>query len=120
MSPPPSQCDVLVAGSGNAGFCAAIAAAQAGAKRVHLIDKCPEDWAGGNTHFTAGAYRMVHNGTADLLPLVNNVDDATARKIDMEPYTYTDFSDDIKRVCAGRSDPRLSEILVKDSNETVK
>lgn len=116
----PSECDVLVAGTGNAGFCAAIAAVQAGAKRVLLVDKCPEEWAGGNTYFTAGAYRTVHNGTGDLLPIVNNVDNATARKIDMEPYTPKDFSDDIKRVCGGRSDPRLSKILVEDSNSTIK
>jgi precorrin 3B synthase CobZ len=123
MSPstsPPSECDVLVAGSGNAGFCAAIAAVQAGAQRVLLIDKCPEEWAGGNTYFTAGAYRTVHDGTTDLLPIVNNVDDATARKIDMEPYTQNDFSNDIHRICGGRSDPQLSSILVKDSNSTIK
>lgn len=119
MSPLPSECDVLIAGSGNAGFSAAVAAVQAGAKRTLLIDKCPEDWAGGNTYFTAGAYRTVHNGTTDLLPLVNNVDDATAQKIDMEPYTEKQFTDDIKRVCVGRSDPTLSRILVEDSNETV-
>lgn len=116
----PSECDVLVAGSGNAGFCAAISAAQAGAKRVLLIDKCPKDWAGGNSYFTAGAYRTAHSGTDDLLPIVNNVDEATARKIDMEPYTEKDFTDDIHRVCGGRSDPRLSKILVQDSNSAIK
>jgi precorrin 3B synthase CobZ len=116
----PSECDVLVAGSGNAGFCAAIAAAQAGVRRVLLIDKCPDNWAGGNSYFTAGAYRTAHNGTRDLLPLVNNVDHATARKIDLEPYTEKDFLDDIKRVCGGRSDPHLSQILVQDSNSAVK
>jgi precorrin 3B synthase CobZ len=119
-SSPPSECDVLVAGSGNAGFSAAIAAAQAGAKRVLLIDKCPEEWAGGNSYFTAGAYRTVHSGMDDLLPIVNNVDEATAQRIDMEPYTIKDFSDDMKRVCAGRSDPGLSKILVEESNSAVK
>ncbi|KAI1616355.1 FAD binding domain-containing protein [Exophiala viscosa] len=116
----PSSCDVLVAGSGNAGFSAAVAARQAGAKNVILIDKCPEDWAGGNSYFTAGAYRTVHGGKDDLLPLVNNVDEATAAKIDMEPYTIEDFSDDMKRVCAGRSDPALSKILIGDSISAVK
>lgn len=116
----PSECDVLVAGSGNAGFCAAVAAVQAGAKDVFLIDKCPEAWAGGNTYFTAGAYRTVHNGTSDLLSIVNNVDAATASKIDMEPYTADDFSGDIQRICSGRSDPQLSKILVQDSNSAVK
>ena len=117
---PPQRCDVLVAGSGNAGFSAAVAAKQAGAKHVLLIDKCPEAWAGGNTYFTAGAYRTVHSGASDLIPLVNNVDDETAKKIDMEPYRNEDFAGDMKRVCSGRSDPRLSKILIEESNETVK
>ena len=117
---PPTRCDVLVAGSGNAGFSAAVAAKEAGAKHVLLIDKCSEDWAGGNSYFTAGAYRTVHGGISDLLPLVNNVDDETAPKIDLNPYTNEDFSKDMKRICSGRSDPRLSKILIEESNETVK
>lgn len=116
----PTQCDVLVAGSGNAGFSAAVAAVQAGAKHVVLVDKCPEDWAGGNTYFTAGAYRTVHHGTEDLLPLVNNVDETLASKIDMEPYTNEDFAADMQRVCGGRSDPELSKILVEESRSAIK
>ena len=38
----------------------------------------------------------------------------------MEPYTPKEFLEDIKRVCGGRSDPRLSKILVEDSNSTIK
>jgi precorrin 3B synthase CobZ len=117
---PPEICDVLIAGSGNAGFSAAVAAKQAGANHVVLIDKCPEDWAGGNSWFTAGAYRTVHDGASDLLPIVNNVDEETAKKIDMEPYTRENFSDDMKRVCGGRSDPQLSKILIEESNQIVK
>ncbi|KAK2740324.1 hypothetical protein FQN55_008905 [Onygenales sp. PD_40] len=116
----PSECDVLVAGSGNAGFSAAVSAAQSGAKRVVLIDKCPEEWAGGNSYFTAGAFRTVYHGLQDLLPIVNNVDDETAKIIDMEPYTPKDFSNDMTRITAGRSDPQLSRILVQDSNSAVK
>ncbi|KAF1991030.1 FAD/NAD(P)-binding domain-containing protein [Aulographum hederae CBS 113979] len=116
----PTSCSVLVAGSGNAGFSAAVSAKQAGAEHVILIDKAPESWAGGNTFFTAGAYRTVHYGKADLLPLVNNVDEVTASKIDMEPYTPEDFQGDMQRVCKGRSDPDLSKILIQDSNSTIK
>ncbi|OAP53717.1 precorrin 3B synthase CobZ [Fonsecaea erecta] len=116
----PSSCCVLVAGSGNAGFSAAVAAKEGGAKHVILIDKAPENWAGGNTYFTAGAYRTVHHGADDLLPLVNNVDEATAKRIDMEPYTERDFANDMQRVCAGRSDPALSKVLIQDSNSAIK
>ncbi|EGE09534.1 tricarballylate dehydrogenase [Trichophyton equinum CBS 127.97] len=67
----PQECDVLVVGSGNAGFSAAISAAENGARDVVLIEKAPEEWAGGNTYFTAGAFRTVHNGLGDVLPIMN-------------------------------------------------
>ena len=116
----PTEVDVLVAGSGNAGFSAAIAAVQGGARRVLLIDKCSEDWAGGNSYFTAGAYRTVHSGLSDLLPLVNNIDPKLVKRIDLQPYTESDFANDMQRVCMGRSNPELSRILIKDSNSAVK
>jgi hypothetical protein len=85
-----------------------------------LIDKCPSEWAGGNSFFSPGAFRTVHNGPGDLLPLVNNVDADTARLIDLEPYTTQDFRKDMDRVTAGRSDPALSRVLTQDSNGTIK
>ncbi|KAJ0417775.1 FAD binding domain-containing protein [Aspergillus carlsbadensis] len=116
----PTSASVLVIGSGNAGLCAAISAAESGARNVLLIDSCPETWAGGNSYFTAGAFRTAHGGLSDVLPLVNNVDAATASRIDMEPYTEKHFGDDIERICLGRSDPDLARTLVTDSNKAVK
>lgn len=121
--------DVLVVGSGNAGFSAAISAAEnlhsadspSAMPRVLLIDKCPESWAGGNSYFTAGAMRFAHAGLADVLPLVDNVDtEELAGNIDLDPYTADDFLDDMDRVTAGRYDKVLGRRLVDDSNETVK
>ncbi|KAL4986967.1 hypothetical protein BDW68DRAFT_115549 [Aspergillus falconensis] len=117
---PTSEVDVLVVGSGNAGLCSAISAAESGADRVLLIDSCPKHWAGGNSYFTAGAFRTVHDGLPDILPLVNNVEQEKAPRIDVEPYTVAHFSDDIARICVGRSDPGLSRTLVRDSNGAVK
>ncbi|KAJ9223589.1 hypothetical protein DTO271D3_5869 [Paecilomyces variotii] len=116
----PSECTVLVIGGGNAGFSAALRAAESGAQDVLIIDKCPEEWAGGNSYFTAGAYRTVHDGLNDLLPIVNNVDPTTAEKIDMSPYTADDFMHDLNRITSGRTHPDLARILVRDSNETIK
>ncbi|KAL6852381.1 hypothetical protein ACO1O0_006925 [Amphichorda felina] len=120
MTPPPSSCDVLVVGSGNAGFSAAISAAQSGATRVLLIDKCPESWAGGNSYFTAGAYRVAHDGLASILPLVSNVTPEQAQRIDLAPYTTTDFARDMHTVCGGRSDKHLSRVLVHESGDAVR
>jgi precorrin 3B synthase CobZ len=116
----PPECEILVVGGGNAGFSAAVAATEAGARDVLLIDKCPEDWAGGNSYFTAGAMRTVHGGLKDLLPIVNNVDSDLASKIDLDPYTTEDFRRDMDRICLGRSDPELSKALIDESNEAVK
>ncbi|KAJ9417964.1 hypothetical protein QL093DRAFT_2376184 [Fusarium oxysporum] len=116
----PKQVDVLVVGSGNAGFAAALSAVQNGAESVLLIDKCPENWVGGNSFFTAGAYRIAHGGLQDILPIVNNVSPEQADKIDLAPYTEKDFQNDMDRVCMGRSDPELSKSLIQNSNATIK
>ena len=117
---PTINCDVLIIGGGNAGFSAALAAAQAGAGKVVLIDKCPEEWAGGNSHFTAGAFRTVHGGLGDLLPIVTNVDAETAKLIDLDPYTKDEFLGDMERITHGRYDKALGRRLVEESNEVVK
>lgn len=120
MPPTPSSCDILIIGSGNAGFSAAISAAQTNPHaKVVIIDKCPSTWAGGNTYFTAGAFRTVHNGLPDLLPLVNNTDAQKASRIDIPIYSEKDFAHDLHRMTSGRTDPVLSDILVKDSRAAI-
>jgi len=114
------DCDVVVVGGGNAGFCAAISAVQSGSGKVLLIDKCPEEWAGGNSHFTAGAFRTVHHGLKDIIPLVNNVHTGTANIIDLAPYTRDDFLADLSRITYGRFEPELGKTLIEESNDTVK
>ncbi|KAK7511421.1 FAD binding domain-containing protein [Phyllosticta citriasiana] len=117
MMPLPLSCAVLVVGTGNAGLSAAISAAQhlrsfdlvldSDKYRVVVIDKCPPACAGGNTYFTAGAYRTAHEGLDALLPIVNN--------IDLPPYSTAAFHADLMRVTQGRCDPDLARILVSDS-----
>jgi succinate dehydrogenase/fumarate reductase flavoprotein subunit len=114
------NCDVVVVGGGNAGFSAALSASQSGGGKVILIDKCPEEWAGGNSHFTAGAFRTVHGGLKDLLPIIRNVDTETARIIDLDPYTKDDFLGDMERITHGRYDRDLGRTLVEESSEVVK
>jgi succinate dehydrogenase/fumarate reductase flavoprotein subunit len=113
------SCDVIVVGGGNAGFCAALSASQNGAS-VILIDKCPKKWAGGNSFFTAGAFRTVHHGLEDLLPIVTNVDARKASLIDLNPYTEDDFLGDMDRIRGGQYDRELEGKLVRESRVTVK
>ena len=55
--PVTDQYDVVVVGAGNAAFCAAHAARER-VERVLMLEKAPREWVGGNTYFTAGAFRI--------------------------------------------------------------
>lgn len=112
--------DCIVVGSGHAGSCAALAAADAGCHNVLIVEKAPETWAGGNGYFTAGAHRTTHNGLADLLRLVQNVSSEAASKIDVEPYTAAQFKDDILRLGDGRSDRAMVDAVVDGSRAAVQ
>ena len=57
--------DVVVVGAGNAALCAAISAHENGA-RVLVLEKAPEEEKGGNSYFTAGGFRFMHNGLDDV------------------------------------------------------
>nr|MCS5605368.1 FAD-dependent oxidoreductase [Alphaproteobacteria bacterium] len=61
--------DVIVVGGGNAALCAALSARECGASVV-VLERAPQDEAGGNSRFTAGAIRTVYNGHDDILDLM--------------------------------------------------
>jgi tricarballylate dehydrogenase len=111
------KADVIVVGGGNAGFCAAHAAAEAGA-RVLVLEKARADEAGGNSFYTAGAFRVAHGGAAALAPLLD--DDRSAERMpatDLEPYTAADFRADLERITGGRCDPAMADQLVRESED---
>ncbi len=68
-SNPALAADVVVVGAGNAAFCAALAARERGAS-VLVLERAPREESGGNTRFTAGAFRVVYDGVADLRALI--------------------------------------------------
>lgn len=113
----------IVLGTGNAGLCSAISAVESGCdpKKVLVIDKAPYEWAGGNSYFTAGAFRTRHAGFHDLLPIVNKIETDKQRlnRIDIEPYTKEQFAGDIHRLGGNRSNVELVNTLVNDSRETI-
>ena len=109
--------DVVVVGGGNAGLCAAHAAAQGGAGVV-VLEKADAGAAGGNSYYTAGAFRVVHAGLQGLAEVLD--DDVTterAPRTALDPYPREAFLDDMRRVTGGRCDPRLTEALVDGSEE---
>ena len=77
----PSSSDVVVVGAGNAAFCAALAAAEHGVS-VLVLERAPESEAGGNSRFTAGAFRCVYDGVEDLRRLMPDLTDAEIANTD--------------------------------------
>jgi tricarballylate dehydrogenase len=109
---------VIVVGGGNAAFCAALAARQAGAK-VTVLERAPKDEAGGNSRFTAGSMRVVYDGVEDIKRLVPDLSPQEIETTDFGTYTAEQFFDDMARVTQFRANPDLVEILVNRSLDTL-
>jgi tricarballylate dehydrogenase len=109
--------DVVVVGGGNAGFCAAHAAAIRG-RRVMLLERAAPAEAGGNSYFTAGAVRMTHGGVTDLMDVVEP--DERLGRTRVPDYPPREFRADMERTTAGRCDPVLTDALVADSAPAVR
>jgi tricarballylate dehydrogenase len=111
------ETDVVVVGGGNAGFSAAHAAAERG-RRVLLLEKGDPGLAGGNSYFTAGAVRIAHDGLDDVADLLDP-DDRHAITV-LPPYPAEAFLADMAKVTGGRNDPGLTEVLVAQSQDTLR
>lgn len=111
--------DVIVVGGGNAALCAALSARECGASVV-VLERAPQDEAGGNSRFTAGAIRTVYNGHDDILDLMPDLTDEEKNNTDFGSYTEEKFFDDMGTVTDYRTDPDLAEILITQSFLTLK
>src|SRR6266576_4954106 len=110
--------DVVVVGGGNAALCAALSAAEQGAK-VALIERAPEAKRGGNSSFTGGGFRMVHHGVQDIKRIVPDLSDADIARTDFGEYSAEEYLDDLGRITQYYIDPDLAETLVTNSTDTV-
>lgn len=109
--------DVVVVGGGNAGFSAAHAAAERG-RSVMLLEKGEQDMAGGNSFYTAGATRIVHDGLSDLQEFIES-DERHDRTV-VPPYSPEEYRADLEKVTGGRNDPELTEVLTQESQPTLR
>lgn len=114
----PDAHEVVVAGAGNAGLCAALSAAEHGA-RVLVLEKAPREERGGNTFFTGGAFRFPYKGFEDIRRLASDMSEAEAASVDVGSYTEASFRDDLVRVSEGLADPDLVETLVAQAYPTM-
>jgi tricarballylate dehydrogenase len=114
-----AEVDVVVVGAGNAAFCAALSAREAGA-RVLVLERAQPGEDGGNSRFTAGAIRFAYDGIDDLRAIMPDLTEAEIAATDFGTYTTDQFFDDMFRVTRYRTDPELCEQLVTTSFETVR
>nr|MBX2806349.1 FAD-dependent tricarballylate dehydrogenase TcuA [Hyphomicrobiales bacterium] len=90
--------DVLIIGGGNAALCAAITAAEAGA-RVVVLEAAPTAYRGGNSRHTRN-FRCMHQGP--LGPLV-------------EDYEEDEYFADLLKVTGGKTDEGLARLTIQES-----
>lgn len=115
----PSASDVVVVGGGNAALCAALAATEH-VGSVLVLERAPKETSGGNSRFTAGAFRCVYDGVDDLKALMPDLTESEIASSDFGTYTQDKFFDDMGRVTEYRTDPDLCEQLVTRSKETMR
>jgi tricarballylate dehydrogenase len=117
----PDEFDVIVVGAGNAALCAAISAQEHGAERILVLEKAPLDERGGNSLFTAGGFRFVHDGLDDLRSdILDDLSEAETSQIVLPKLKKEDYLEDLRRVTEGQTDDTLSELLVGRSRDTMR
>lgn len=109
-------CDVIVIGGGSSAFEAAVAARQAGADRVVMLEKAPEPEYGGNARYSHTGFRFCHSGKDEVRAFIPDVPADEFDRMEIRPYTRDEFLADLNRVTEGMIDADIAEALVGDSN----
>ena len=112
------QVDVVIVGAGSMALCGALAAQQQGAD-VLLLERASQMERRGNSAYTAGAFRVAYEGTADLVKLVPDLTDEELAQNDYGAYTEAEFFEDMGRITQYRTDPDLAHTLVSQSLDTL-
>ncbi|MGI9452528.1 MAG: FAD-dependent tricarballylate dehydrogenase TcuA [Geminicoccaceae bacterium] len=92
--------DIAVIGGGNAALCAAMTAAEAGAK-VLVLETAPKAYRGGNSRHTRN-FRCMH--TDPLGPLI-------------ERYDQEEYLADLRKVTGGKTDEALAKLAISESEK---
>ncbi len=92
--------DVVVIGGGNAALCAAITAAENGAKAI-ILEGAPKSYRGGNSRHTRN-FRCMHQEPLSEL---------TGK------YTEEEYFLDLMKVTAGKTNEELARLVIKSTEE---
>ncbi len=98
MIRPGQRYDILIAGGGNAALCAAITAAERGAK-VLVCEAAPKAMRGGNSRHTRNL-RAAHDAPTGVLT---------------DAYKEDEYFDDLLRVTAGKTNETLARLAIRES-----
>ncbi len=111
--------DVIVVGAGNAALCAAISAREHGVS-VLVLERASIEERGGNSLFTAGGFRFVHDGIADLRKdVLTDLSPTELEQIVLPPLSRDTYMHDLMKVTENLSDEELASILIDRSRETI-
>lgn len=113
------QVDIVVVGAGNAAMCAAISAAEKGAK-VAVLEISSEQNKGGNTTYTHGSMRFAFNNNEEIRALLPEMTDDEFEMADFGSYPKEMFFDDLSRMSNYRTDYDLASVLTNKSYETMR
>jgi len=113
------KCDIIVIGGGSAAFDAAVAARDAGAENIVMLEKAPESEYGGNARYSGTGFRFWHRGATEIREFLPDIDDDLFASLQIAPYSKEDFAADLARMTLGRMDPVLAATLVEQSNAAV-
>lgn len=92
--------DIAIVGGGNAALCAAMTAAEAGA-RVIILEGAPKPYRGGNSRHTRN-FRCMHDGSLSVLT---------------GTYDEEEYYNDLIRVTGGKTDEGLARMAIRQSQE---
>jgi len=92
--------DIVIVGGGNAALCAAIEAAEAGARAL-ILEAAPKPYRGGNSRHTRN-FRCKHDGPLSVLT---------------DSYGEDEYFDDLMRVTKGETDEALARMTIRRSEE---
>ncbi|WP_410661202.1 FAD-dependent tricarballylate dehydrogenase TcuA [Amycolatopsis sp. lyj-112] len=112
---------VVIVGAGNAGLCAGIAALQAGATSVAVLEAAPRELRGGNSSLTR-TMRFSWQGEQFITGLLGEAHKGQVGDILAGRSSYSDqqYLDDWSRVCGTQVDTTLIASIVHRSTATIR
>ncbi|MDA3645203.1 FAD-binding protein [Saccharopolyspora indica] len=114
------QWQVVIVGAGNAGLCAGIAALQAGADSVAVLDAAPKEFRGGNSSLTR-TMRFSWRDRSFLAGLMPDPGDARTAELPAGPAGYSDedYLADWLRTAGDQVDTTLVESIIRRSTSAI-